>query len=274
MLLLALVAPLPLGCTGAEGRRGGTGADRSPVVTVAAAADLRAAFAEMAEALAARGLRVRLTFGSSGLLARQILQGAPFDLFASADVSRVEEVIRAGRGVAASRAVYAHGRLVLYTRPGLKARRRVADLADPGVTRLALANPAHAPYGVAARQVLASAGLEERLAGRLVFGDDVAATLALARTGNADVAIVARSLVGADDRDRWAPIPTARHRPIRQALVVTAPPGPRRVAAARVARYVRSRAGQAILARHGFEPPVGAPRSPAPRPAPATGPGR
>lgn len=269
MLLLVAAASLPLGCTGAEGRRGGPRGDRSPVVTVAAAADLRAAFAEMAEALAAEGLRVRLTFGSSGLLARQILQGAPFDVFASADVARVEEVIRAGRGVAASRAVYARGRLVLYTRPGLDARRRVADLSDPAVTRVAIANPAHAPYGVAARQVLASAGLEQRLAGRLVLGDDVAAALALARTGNADAAIVARSLVGADDRDRWVPVPAGWHRPIRQTLVVTAPPGPRRVAATRVARFVRSPAGQAILARHGFEPPAGAMRSPVRQPTAA-----
>lgn len=262
--VLCCLLLLVVGASCGSGGPGGSPAGARPgpagpmeTITVAAAADLRLAFTELAERFADRGLDVKLTFGSSGLLARQVVEGAPFDAFSSADLRRVDEVIDAGRGDPRTRAVYAVGRLVVYTRRGLPAVGSLDDLTRPDVSRVAIANPEHAPYGVAAEQALASAGLLETLRPKLVLGDNVSATLQLAATGNADAAIVARSLVGRADRDRWRMVPARLHRPIRQGLVVTATDDRRRRAAQRFVDAVLGPEGQRVLRRYGFEPPGG-----------------
>lgn len=256
-LLLLTVAGAACGGSAPGPARGAAPkrASRTAPIHVAAAADLRRAFTELAHRSADRGLDVRLTFGSSGLLARQIVHGAPFDVFSSADLRRVDEVIDAGRGERRSRAVYAVGRLVLYTRPDRPPVRDLTDLTLPGVARVAIANPSHAPYGVAAEQALASTGLLGTLRPKLVLGDNVSAALRLATSGNADAAIVARSLVGRADRERWRTVPARLHRPIRQGLVVTATDAARKRAAHRFVDVVLGPEGQRILRRHGFELP-------------------
>jgi molybdate transport system substrate-binding protein len=223
---------------------------------VAAASDLAFAF----EALAAdfrkeTGEELRFSFGSTGQLARQIAQGAPFDLFAAANVSFVEEVVAAGACDGGSQAHYARGRIVVWTPKGLAAPRTLAELADRRFVKVALANPEHAPYGRAAREALQAAGLWRALEGRLVYGENVQQTLKFAQSGNAEAALVALSLVSAGPVQEQGGtallIDDALHRPIDQALVVCRhgknPAGGRAFAA-----MIASRAGREVMRRHGF----------------------
>lgn len=230
--------------------------DRQPV-QVAAAADLARAFPEVGEAFTRQtGVKVGFSFGSSGLLARQLAEGAPWDAFASADEGFVDQAIVAGACAAASRARYARGRIVLWWREPVRIAppASVADLADARFTRIALAQPDHAPYGRAAREALRAAGVWDIVAGRLVYGENVRQALQFAASGNADVAIVARSLVERSG-GQWLEIPASAHAPLDQTIVACR--GGRNVGGgARWARFVTSEPALAILARHGFDPPA------------------
>ena len=215
---------------------------------VAAASDLQPAFEELGREYERRtGRAVTFTFGSSGQLAEQLKNGAPYDVFASASAAYVDEVLRAGRGDRESRADYALGRLAVWT-PGEPAT--LADLASPRFRRIAIANPEHAPYGVAASHALAG-GLRDRL----VYGENVSDALRLATSGNADAAVVALSLAQARGGS-WTQVPATAHAPLRQALLVTAAPE-RREPAQGFADLVTGDVGRSVLARAGFAPPVG-----------------
>lgn len=220
---------------------------------VAAAADLTDAFGALAARFEARtGERVTLTFGSSGMLSRQIAEGAPFDLFASADLSYADRAIGSGRCVSEGRALYALGRLAVVPRPGLGAPRALRDLAAEPFARVAVANPEHAPYGRAALEALTGAGLADLLRPRLVFAENVRQALQLASSGNADAAVVARALVAPG-----APallLPASAHAPLRQAIVHCGPAS-RRPLARRFVELVLGAEGRAELARRGFDPP-------------------
>lgn len=230
--------------------------DRPPV-QVAAAADLARAFPEVGEAFTREtGVTVVFSFGSSGLLARQLAEGAPWDAFASADEGFVDQVVASGACGGVSRARYARGRIVLWWREPVPIAppASVADLADARFTRIAMAQPEHAPYGRAAREALQAAVVWERVAGRLVYGENVRQALQFAASGNADVAIVARSLVGRSG-GRWLEIPASAHAPLDQTVVACR--GGRNVeGGARWARFVTSGPALAILSRHGFDPPA------------------
>jgi molybdate transport system substrate-binding protein len=243
-----------------------TGGNASGIL-VAAASDLRPAFEQLGSAFTdATGVTVSFTFGSSGQLRQQIVNGAPFDLFASANVTYVDDVVRSGRGVAASVTDYAEGRLVLWTPDGVNQPDAVADLVDPAYRRIAIANPRHAPYGMAAAQALESAGVAEAVADRLVLGENISDTFEIVRSGNADVGIVALSVAianelahqpeggRADGRARagtYGLIDRGLHEPLRQALVVTST-GAAGEAAAAFAAFVASPEGRSIMERYGF----------------------
>jgi molybdate transport system substrate-binding protein len=196
------------------------------------------------------GVAVTFSFGSSGQLREQIVNGAPFDLFASANVAFVDEVIESGRGVAATKADYALGRIVLWAAGGEPPPASVADLADPAYTRIAIANPEHAPYGLAALQALQRAGIEPAVQPRLVYGENVSDAFRIAQSGNADVGIVALSLAIADGSP-YTLVPAELHDPLEQALVVTAT-GAAGDAAASFADLVASPEGRAVMNRYGF----------------------
>ncbi|HEU5460216.1 MAG TPA: molybdate ABC transporter substrate-binding protein, partial [Pyrinomonadaceae bacterium] len=188
-------------------------------LTVAAASDLMPAFEEIGrEFESAHKTKVVFVFGSTGLLTRQIENGAPMDLFAAANVSYLEQLEQKGLIVPGTKATYARGRITLWT-PGESNLRLegLADLARPEVTRVAIANPDHAPYGLAARQALETAGIWERVKPKLVYGDNIRQTFQYAETGNVEVAIVALSL-SVQSRGRWTLIPEEMHQPINQAL--------------------------------------------------------
>ncbi|HEX6424405.1 MAG TPA: molybdate ABC transporter substrate-binding protein [Acidimicrobiales bacterium] len=238
------------GCGGSAASPAGSDG-RPAAITVAAASDLRPAFDELGALFTAEtGTDVTFSFGSSGQLREQILNGAPFDLFASANVAYVDEVVAAGRGRAGSQADYAYGRIVLWSRDGSMLPGDVGDLAGDRYGRIAIANPDHAPYGLAARQALESAGVWDAIADRLVYGESVSDTFQLARSGNADVGIVALSLAIADGSDHTL-VPAELHEPLRQALVVTGD-GARGDAAAEFADFVNSPRGRDVMVSYGF----------------------
>src|SRR5690349_14897395 len=164
-------------------------------VRVAAAADLAKAFTELSNEFKARtGIALELEFGSSGLLAKQIEQGAPFALFAAANREYVDQAVKAGRCDGATAHPYARGRIVVWTPAGVQAPAKLADLADPRFRKIAIANPEHAPYGRAAKQALEKDGVWPQVENRIVLGENVQATMLYARDHNADAAIVALSL--------------------------------------------------------------------------------
>jgi molybdate transport system substrate-binding protein len=259
-----LTTILLAGCTADEVRgtngSGGTAPLRAPLV-VAAAADLGPAFTLLGERFEEEtGVNVVFDFGSSGRLAQQAAAGAPFDLFASADAHFIDRVLEAGIGDPATRSTYAIGRLTLWARAdrwgGWTSLEEAID--DSTVATIAIANPAHAPYGRAAKQVLETLGHWEALSDRLVFGDNIADTQRIASTGDADVALVALSLaLAADERSegRWVLVPSDLHAPLRQDLIVVASDQTRADLARRFAMLIASEDGRTVMRRYGFVPP-------------------
>ncbi|MFN7148443.1 MAG: molybdate ABC transporter substrate-binding protein [Microthrixaceae bacterium] len=223
-------------------------------ITVAAAADLRLAFEELGASFEAdTGTKVTFSFGSSGQLKEQVLNGAPFDVFASANVDFIDGVVAAGTADGSTKATYAFGRIVVFSlSEGADAVTTLDGLTDAAVRNVAIANPEHAPYGVAAEEALRSAGLYDAVSAKLVLGENVSDTLQLTTTGNADAAIVALSLVTTGDEGSWELIDEDLHEPLEQALVVTGVDPARTGAGEAFAAYVNSPAGREVMNRYGF----------------------
>jgi molybdate transport system substrate-binding protein len=234
----------------------GNAATGRPPVRIAAAASLTAAFGELGPMFEnASGQSVTFSFGSSGLLAKQIREGAPFDLFAAADVASVDSVIAAKAADPASKRVYARGRIAVWLRSGgVEPPATLAELADPRFTRIAIASPVHAPYGIAAKEALVASHVWRDVESRLVFGENVRQSLQFAETGNVDVAIVAVSLIAADRENPFIVIPESLHAPITQALVICTGGG-NRAGAEAFATFLATPEAVAVMARHGFQPP-------------------
>lgn len=221
-------------------------------LTVSAAADLQLAFTEIgAQFEKETGTRVIFNFGSTGQLAQQIAQGAPVDLFAAANRSFVDDL--AARGIVRPDTVqlYARGRITLWTRTdNTISLQSLADLARPEIKRIAIANPEHAPYGVAAREALQNTGVWDTVQPKLVFGENVSQTKQLAETGNVDAAIIALSLsVGSSGR--WILIPQELHTPLDQALGIVTNAKNERAARAFI-DFVNSPAGRTVMIKYGF----------------------
>jgi molybdate transport system substrate-binding protein len=192
----------------------------------------------------AAGGQIRFVFGSSGMLARQIGSGAPYDVYLSANERFVHDLAAQGKLDPQSVRVYALGRVALWSKN--RSIRKLSDLGSVG--RLSLPNPAHAPYGVAARQALEKEGAWKKLEARIVYAENVRQALQFAESGNVDAAITAWSLVF--DRGGIL-IPAGLHAPIRQAAGVVASSSNRGLAA-KFLEYLASQEGRALLARHGL----------------------
>ncbi len=229
-------------------------------VRVAAAADLRFAFPELIAAFAAEHRDIELvpTFGSSGAFATQLAQSAPFDVFLSADVSYPEALAARGRAEPRSVFTYAVGRLALWTRKTSTldlASRGLSVLTDPTVAHVAIANPAHAPYGRAAIAALKARGLHDAVAPRLVLGDNVAQAAQFIESGAADVGLIAYSLGLAPTMvaaGRSVLVPAELHPPIVQGGCILKD-ATDRSAAATFVQFLRSAAARTVLLRFGFE---------------------
>jgi molybdate transport system substrate-binding protein len=230
------------------------------VVRVAAAADLRFALEEAAAQLAAQRPAVRLeaTYGSSGTLHAQLLQRAPFDVYLSADAAYPADLARRGVGAPADVFPYAVGRLVVWVpRDSALPIERDGLRALAGARRVAMANPAHAPYGRAAQAALREAGLWDRLQPRLVLGDNIAQAAQFVESGAADAGLIARSLAVAPamrERGRSWDVPESAHPPLLQAGLILRW-ARSRAAAVALRDYLLGAAGRALLTRHGFALP-------------------
>ena len=226
--------------------------NQSTELTVAAASDLSNAFEEIGRQFeAAHKIKVTFVFGSTGLLARQIENGAPMDLFAAASVDYINQLEQKGLIVPGTKAIYARGRITLWTTADSPLKiEKIADLAHPEVKRIAIANPDHAPYGLAAQQALQTAGIWDAVKPKLVFGDNIRQTLQYAETGNVDVSIVALSL-SQQSKGRWTLIPEEMHQPIDQGLAVMKTTH-NEAAAREFASFVTGPEGRAILGKYGF----------------------
>jgi molybdate transport system substrate-binding protein len=228
---------------------------------VAAAADLKFALEEIAAAYTRdTGLAVKPSFGSSGNFARQIAQGAPFEIFFSADERYALQLVDSGHAPDRG-AIYGVGRIAVYTpkasklTPDPELKQLAAALQAGTLRRFAIANPEHAPYGRAAREALEHAGLWTKLEGRLLLGENAAQTAQFAASGSADGGIIPLSLALApalSSAGRHALISESWHRPLRQRVVLLKGAGP---AAKRFHDYVQQPGARAILARYGFGPP-------------------
>jgi molybdate transport system substrate-binding protein len=225
---------------------------------IAGAADLQFALAEIAARFRAEtGQEVRLAFGSSGNLARQIEQGSPVEMFLSADEAFVFRLAEGGhtrdRGE-----LYAVGRIVLFTPPGSPLRTEAgmeairAALEAGQIRRFAIANPEHAPYGRAAQQALRASGLWERLEPHLVLGENVSQAAQFALAGGSQGGIIAYSLALApamQGRGSYALLPDSLHEPLRQRVVLTRRAGP---VAERFYAYMQTPPAREIMRRYGF----------------------
>jgi molybdate transport system substrate-binding protein len=224
-------------------------------LTVAAAADLAPAFEELGRAFqATHKIKVVFSFGSTGMLAKQIENGAPMDLFAAANMEYIDELDRQGLIVSGTKAIYARGRITLWTqKDSLQRIEKISDLTRPEVKRIAIANPDHAPYGTAAREALQRAGIWESVKSKLVYGENIRQTLQYAETGNVEVAIVALSL-SLRSEGQWFLIPEELHNPLDQALAVIKGTKSEREAR-EFAEFVMGSQGRVIMKKYGFTLP-------------------
>jgi len=236
-------------------------AQNAPIATVAAASDLKFAI----EDLAARfekdtGQRLRLIFGSSGNFYSQILQGAPFHLFMSADESFVYKLADANKTLDRGK-LYAVGRIGLIVPNGspLKADGVLNDLGaalkDGRLRKFAIASPEHAPYGMRAKEALQYAGLWQAIEPKLVYGENVSQATQFATSASTQGGIIAYSLALAPQVSRlgtFALIPSAWHKPLAQRMVLLrgAPQ-----AAQAFYHYLSSPEAQAIMVKYGFAMP-------------------
>jgi molybdate transport system substrate-binding protein len=221
---------------------------------IAAASDLQKVLPRLAERFRERtGMSATLTLDASGRLAEQIKAGAPYDVFLAANAKFVEDLAAAGAVDAGSVRPYALGELVLCVHQAVGEQvRSLPDLGRPEVKKIAIANPEYAPYGVAARQALERAGLWRGLEAKVVRADSVRQALTYAQNGDAEAALVSRSIADVPDV-RLVEVDPSLYEPIVQVLGVVAA-GARRERAGEFAEFVLGDEGQAILREFHFRP--------------------
>jgi len=247
---LRLLLAIALSAAGAQA----SGAGR---VLVAAAANMTYVLEPLNEAFekAEPGITVTSETGSSGGIVAQIGNGAPYDVFLSADMDFPAKLVAMGEADRASLVTYAFGRLVLWTtRRGLELGSVESVVRNPSVLKIAIANPATAPYGRAAEEVLSRLGVAAEARPKLVVGENVTQAAQFVSSGNADAGFVAYSIVVAPnlgERGRWVEIPAALYAPIAQGAVLTRH-GMTNPAARRYLQFLRATEARGILARFGY----------------------
>lgn len=248
--------------------------DQQPLV-VFAASDLRDALADIArDYRQSGGDSAVLVFGSTGDLATQIANGAPADLFFAASAEAIDQMVANGHALESSREPYAMGRLAILARciradtaaerakmeraplrTGVCPRLALADLVNDSLRTIAIADPAHAPYGRAARQVLERTNLWDALRPKLVLGANISQAELFVTSGNADAGIIALSLLQGSPERTYTVIDASLHDPLIQTVVIVSR-STRRAAASGFLTYARSAEGRMVLQRYGFELPA------------------
>lgn len=224
-------------------------------ITIAAAADLKFALDEIVSEFkkSRPGNEIEIIYGSSGKFQTQIRQGAPYDIFFSADIAYAKEL--ATKGLASSAVMpYAKGRIVLWSSRMNASRMTMYDLTSPKIVKIAIANPKHAPYGKRAEEALRASGIWDKVQSKLVFGENIAHTAQFVQTGNAQIGILALSLALSPElakKGGYYLIPDNLHAPLEQGYIIT-----RRAADKKLAKefsdYFNSRPARAVMSRYGF----------------------
>jgi len=236
-------------------------AKRCGVVTVAAASDLTYAMNEIAANFEkATGCTVRLSTGSSGNFLTQIENGAPFDVFFSADIAYPKKLETEGLAEPGGTYLYAVGKIVLWTRKDSRVDvgKGFSGLRDPAVQKIAIANPEHAPYGRAEEEALRKSGVYDAVKARLVLGENISQAAEFVESGNADAGILALSLVvspAMKDKGRAWRIPENLYTPIQQGAVVIRT-APNIQGARQFLDYIKMPETAALLKRFGFVLPA------------------
>jgi molybdate transport system substrate-binding protein len=224
-------------------------------ITIAAAADLKFAMDEIITTFkkANPGDELDVIYGSSGKFLTQIQQGAPYDLFFSADIALPRELAKNGFAGSDVRP-YAIGRIVLWSSSMDATKMTLNDLTDPKITRIAIANPKHAPYGKRAEEALRASGIWEKIEPKLVYGENIAQTAQFVQTGNAQIGIVALALAVNPElasKGGYGLIPDKLHAPLEQGFIITKQAGDNALAK-RFADYMSSIPARAVMTRYGF----------------------
>jgi molybdate transport system substrate-binding protein len=204
------------------------------------------------------GVSLTDTLGASGSLVSQIENGAPFDVFLSADLLYPKRLAKDGGAQGSSLVVFAIGRLVLWTtRPGLELSSVGSVVRSPSVQRIAIANPSTAPYGRAAEEALSNLGLSEAARPKLVYGENISQAAQFVLGGNVDAGFVALSLVLSPklrDKGRWLAIPQDDYAPIAQGGVLTLR-GAANPAARKYLQFLATTRARAVFAQYGYGAP-------------------
>jgi len=224
-------------------------------LTIAAAADLKFALDEIVVLFKSThpAAQIETIYGSSGQFSTQIRQGAPYDLYFSADIA-YPRALKAEGFAASEVQTYGVGRIVLWSQSRDITKLSLADLTDPSIRKIAIANPTHAPYGKRAEEALKAAGVWEKVEPKLVYGENIAQTAQFVQTGNAQVGIIALSLAISPELAKqggYALIPDKLHQPLEQGFIIT-----KRAADNSLARefagFMASKTARTIMARYGF----------------------
>lgn len=227
-------------------------------ITVAAAADLKFAMDEIVATFqqAHSGDQVDVIYGSSGKFHAQIQQGAPYDLYFSADIAFPRALAKAGFAASEVKP-YAVGRIVLWSATLDARQMTLASLTDARIARVAIANPKHAPYGKRAEEALRAAGLWDKVEPKLVYGENIAHTAQFVQTGNAQVGVIALALALnpelASKGGYWL-IPDHLHAPLEQGFVITKR-AESNALAQQFADYMGRKAARAVMTKYGFALP-------------------
>ncbi len=234
---------------------------QAELLRIAAAADLQFAMPDLAAQFEKRtGTKVNITYGSSGNFYSQLQNGAPFDLFFSADIDYPRKLEVAGLAEPGTLYEYAAGRIAIWMPADLRvdlARQGWNALLDSTVQKIAIADPEHAPYGRAAVAALKKAGIYEQVKPKLVYGENISQAAQFVQSGNAQAGIVAMSLAvspGMNDGKRWE-IPAEMHPPIDQAVIVLKSAANKPGARAFL-EFVKNEPGRATLSNYGFSLPA------------------
>ena len=221
-------------------------------LTVAAAANLTNVFSEAGNAFKAKtGVEVTFSYGPTAELAQQIANGAPFDLFAAADIEHVDSLVSTGKLTASSRSLYALGQLALWVPNGDQSGvRELKDLTRPQIRFIAIAQPELAPYGNATIEVLKNSGLWDTVQPKLVYANSISQAKQWAASGNADAAFTAYSLVLHERGTIMKAAPRLYH-PIEQALAIVTS-SPRIQEANQFRSFILGPEGRTILAKSGY----------------------
>ncbi|WP_209332736.1 molybdate ABC transporter substrate-binding protein [Lunatimonas salinarum] len=233
-------------------------AQRTASLRVAAASDLKFALDSLISTYKVTGVRIDPIYGSSGKLFEQISNGAPFDIFLSADVKYPQELVSAGHAVGEPY-IYAVGRLVLWSKSVRTDELGMDALRSPTVKKVAIANPRHAPYGEKAVQTLKHYGIYETLSSKLVYGENISQAAQFVTSGAADIGLIALSLAKSPTMSRLQPryflVPEDSHQPLIQAGVITRY-GKDKEAARQFFDYLKGERAVAILQHFGFSKPL------------------